>query len=285
MERHYITATEDDRGLRLDKFLVNHLTFLSRGRIREMINQGSVHINNTRVRKNSRTISPGDTVLIYIPAEMETRIDIGDIRIIHEEKGFIVVDKPSGLPADSTRYDVVNTLPGLLTKRYEHKQYIQTVHRLDAGTSGVMILSKMPSVTKLLNRQFSDKKVRKTYYALVMGRMKEPRGRIDGNLARNRHDPRKFKVVSHGGKPSVTDYTTEKTLEKMTLVKVNPLTGRTHQIRVHLAHIGYPLAGDWLYGDRTTANRLMLHASKISLIHPQTEKPMTFEAPLPDGFS
>lgn len=287
MKKRYITIKSSDNGQRLDKVIPTYLPDLSRGQARKLIDSGAVFVDGKRTRKNSRKILEGQTVIVTIASPIqgsdgETRPSL-DIEIIKEDKWYVVVSKPSGVPADETQSGWKGTLTDLLARAYNYK-YLQTVHRLDLGTSGVMILSKTPAATKDLNRQFRERLVRKRYTALVDGVICDDRKTIINHLGRNPDDPRKFTSVASGGKRAVTHFTVETRFNDATLVTVKIETGRTHQIRVHLSEYGHSILGDSIYGSRRST-RLMLHASELELTCPRLGKPLHLRAPLPDEFS
>ncbi|HLD30109.1 MAG TPA: RluA family pseudouridine synthase, partial [bacterium] len=160
------------------------------------------------------------------------------------------------------------------------------VHRLDKETSGVIVVARTPQAQNFLARQFQEKKVKKRYLALVEGHMHNREGTVDAPLYRDPADRKRFTVLPYKdlARESKTLYEVRGYVGGFTLLDVTPLTGRTHQIRVHLAHIGFPIAGDAVYGKRGIFPRQMLHARQISFIHPDTLEEVTFEAPLPEDF-
>lgn len=200
--------------------------------------------------------------------------------ILYEDDALLFVNKPAGIVVQRG-YDAEE--PVLLEAAMEHTQPLFLMQRLDRGTSGVMFFSKLASINANLTRQFEKKRIRKRYLALTEGELGE-RQTIDAPLIRI--GPISFGTsfgVNDGGKRAITIVTPIRATTRGSLVAVDLLTGRTHQIRVHLAAIGHPLAGDWLYGQRNEA-RPMLHARELSMTHPLTNEPLRVAAALPDDF-
>ncbi len=236
------------------------------------------------------------------------------IEIIHEDRGLLVLDKPTGMVVNRSQTTKEKTLQDYLDDYLGLESYDVTdksssgsnykkvpieeifhrrsglVHRLDKGTSGVILTAKTPEVLKELMQQFKSRSIEKEYFALVHGKLKDPRVEIRAPIARNPRSRTKFAVVE-GGKEAVTIVEMEKFKEKYSLVKVSPKTGRTHQIRVHLAALNHPVVGDLNYAskgtrkeDRKKFGRMMLHAYQIQFIHPMSSKKMTSVADLPSEF-
>ncbi|MEA2338185.1 MAG: rRNA synthase [Thermoanaerobaculia bacterium] len=196
--------------------------------------------------------------------------------ILYEDDALLFVNKPAGIVVQRG-YDAEE--PVLFEVASEHTQPLFLMQRLDRGTSGVMFFSKLASINANLTRQFEKKRIRKRYVAIAEGELGE-RQTIDAPLIRI--GPISF-GVGDGGKRAVTIVTPLRATSRGSLVAVDLLTGRTHQIRVHLAAIGHPLAGDWLYGQRNEA-RPMLHARELSMTHPLTNEPLRVSAPIPNDF-
>ena len=196
--------------------------------------------------------------------------------ILYEDDALLFVNKPAGIVVQRG-YDADE--PVLLETAMAYTQPLFLMQRLDRGTSGVMFFSKLASINANLTRQFEQKRIRKRYVAICEGELGE-RQTIDAPLIRI--GPISFGAGA-GGKRAITIVTPLRATPRGSLVAVDLMTGRTHQIRVHLAAIGHPLAGDWLYGERNEA-RPMLHARELSMTHPLTNEPLRVEAPLPDDF-
>ncbi len=195
------------------------------------------------------------------------------MEIIYENSDLLVVNKPPGLVVDRSTIQTDNRL---------------AVHRLDRDTSGLLLFAKTTEALENLQRQFKERKVKKGYLALVHGRPKHPSGVVDASIGRAPKGVGKF-VVVEGSRDSVTEYSTKKHLENYTLLDVKPLTGRTHQIRVHLKSIGHPVVGDKLYAsrkqireDKKWCPRQFLHAYRLGFEHPRTGEWLSFEVDLPE---
>ncbi|HEV7571329.1 MAG TPA: RluA family pseudouridine synthase [Thermoanaerobaculia bacterium] len=196
--------------------------------------------------------------------------------ILYEDEALLFVNKPAGIVVQRG-YDADE--PVLLETAMEHTQPLFLMQRLDRGTSGVMFFSKLASINANLTRQFEQKRIRKRYVAICEGELRE-RQTIDAPLIRI--GPISF-GVGYGGKRAITIVTPLRATPRGSLIAIDLLTGRTHQIRVHLAAIGHPLAGDWLYGQRNEA-RPMLHARELSMTHPLKNEPLRVAAAVPDDF-
>jgi 23S rRNA pseudouridine1911/1915/1917 synthase len=198
------------------------------------------------------------------------------VDILYEDEALLFVNKPAGIVVQRG-YDADE--PVLLETAMEHTQPLFLMQRLDRGTSGVMFFSKLASINANLTRQFEQKRIRKRYVAICEGELRE-RQTIDAPLIRI--GPISF-GVGYGGKRAITIVTPLRATPRGSLIAIDLLTGRTHQIRVHLAAIGHPLAGDWLYGQRNEA-RPMLHARELSMTHPLKNEPLRVAAAVPDDF-
>jgi RluA family pseudouridine synthase len=203
-------------------------------------------------------------------------VDAASLDILYEDSALLFVNKPAGIVVQRG-YDAEE--PVLLEVAMHHTQPLFLMQRLDRGTSGVMFFSKLASINANLTRQFEGKRIRKRYVAICEGELREKQT-IDAPLIRI--GPISF-GVGDGGKRALTIVTPLRATPVGSLVAVDLLTGRTHQIRVHLAAIGHPLAGDWLYGQRNEV-RPMLHARELSMTHPLTNEPLRVAAPVPEDF-
>lgn len=202
--------------------------------------------------------------------------------ILYQDKDIMVINKPSGLLSvpgrDPAFHDSVYSR---IKAEYPHSQI---VHRLDMATSGVMVVALIRSAERELKRQFHDRETRKTYYARVAGHVKYEAGSIDYPLICDWPNRPKQKVDHHVGKPSLTHYEVISKAQRSTLVKLTPITGRSHQLRVHMMALGHPILGDGFYADalaKSLAPRLLLHAAQLTLTHPYTRESMTFESTVP----
>ena len=285
-----VKKSEDER---LDKFLVSQFPQQSRSRLQELIKQGCVQVNGQVTTKTGHLLEVGQNVTIKIPEAVPSGLIPEDIplEIIFENKDLAVINKPAGMVVHPAAGHATGTLvqaalaaiPDLQGIGGEERPGI--VHRLDKETSGLIVLAKNEEAHRWLQDQFRLRKVKKVYLALVDGKPPTPTGRIEAEIARDPSHRKQMAVVSAGrGRPAVTEYLTLEQYDQHTLIEAHPLTGRTHQIRLHLAFLGCPIVGDTVYGRKKSSielNRHFLHAAKISIIFPGEKEPHTFEAPLP----
>ncbi len=288
--------TVEVSGGRLDRHLVAVLPDLSRTAIQRLITEGQVTVNGLPARPAYK-VRTGDEICVRIPTPRPTTLEAEAIPldVLYEDEDIIVVNKPPGIivhpGAGHPSGTLVNALlahcPDLRGVGGELRPGI--VHRLDRETSGVLVVAKCDRALRVLQRQFKARTVRKRYVALVVGHVPQVDGLIDAPIARHPVHRKKMAVSVHG-KPARTrwhilDVLQDEDGHAYTLVEVILLTGRTHQIRVHFAWLGYPVVGDRVYGFRhatLTAPRHFLHARDLTLRHPTTGEVMTFSAPLPD---
>jgi len=304
--------TADVPWPRLDHFLVARLEGLSRTRIQHLIKAGMVRVDGETVYKTREPLAGGEQIQVDQPAPEEAaHLAPEDIPldVLYEDDQIIVLNKPAGLVTHPGSGVHRGTLVNGLIGRYKHLSERNSrlrpgiVHRLDKYTSGVMVVARTGAAHLHLARQFERREVQKTYLALVWGAPPDT-GKLETNLVRDPHNRLAFRASPAGrrGRPAVTAYRALEHFHGFTLLEVRPRTGRTHQIRVHLAHLGYPVFGDALYrGVRPSANiapelrdvaarlrqvlhRQALHAFSLAFTHPATKETMTFEAPLPDDF-
>lgn len=212
-----------------------------------------------------------------------------DIPILFEDKELLVINKPPGVVVNRAITVKEKTVEDWMKDTYHsHLDRGGIVHRIDKETSGILLIAKTPEVFFKIQEQFKERAVKKTYLALVHGKLVPEEGEIRAPVGRLPWNPERFGIIPEG-KEAITKYKVVKTWDKMSLVELYPETGRTHQIRVHLKYINHPIIGDYLYAGRKTARddrilvgRVMLHAWKISFQHPTTAQHIAFEAPIPD---
>ncbi len=282
---------ERDAG-RLDRFLAERCADLSRSRIQRLIAEGAVAVDGRRPAAAYR-LRAGSRVAIRVPPPSPThmRAQSIPIAVLHEDDYLLVVDKPAGMAAhpgaghpDST---LVNALLGMRLDIGSVGGALRPgiVHRLDKDTSGLMVVAKTDRAHAALTAQFRDRSVRKGYLALVAGAPEPPAAIIDAPIGRDPDDRKRMAVVDDG-KPATTTYRTIERFAGCAYLDVRPKTGRTHQIRVHLASIGCPVVGDATYG-RADARigRQFLHAATLEFEHPASGRRTRFERPLPDELS
>jgi len=287
------TATPADAGGRLDRWLCRCLPELSRSRIQQLIKSGHVTACGRPVKAHQKPVA-GTAVHISIPDPEALDLTAEDIplNVIYEDADIIVVNKQAGMVVHPAAGHYSGTLVNALLGRCRDlpgiggKMRPGIVHRLDKGTSGALVAAKTERAMAGLARQFKDRAVRKEYLALVWGRPRETRARIETSIGRSRRDRKKMSVNPVAGRNAVTNYETVEVFKRLALLRVRIETGRTHQIRVHLAHLGCPVVGDCDYGGRRgelpqEAERPMLHAERLAFDHPASGKRREFVAPLP----
>jgi 23S rRNA pseudouridine1911/1915/1917 synthase len=292
--RHEFVVGEEVGDQRLDRWLATQLRDYSRSQIQHWIEDGNVLINRQTVKPSSRLMS-GSQVVVEIPDAKESLKPMEvPLTILYQDEDLIVVDKPIGLVVHpGANIDEGTLVQGLLYLKCPLSQGSSperpgVVHRLDKETSGVIVLAKNDEAQQSLMDQFQEREVKKTYLALVHGRFEESSGRIEADLGRDlRHAPHR-KIRLHGGKSAITEFEVLKEIEDLSLLLVKPITGRTHQIRIHLAAIDHWVVGDSIYGkkrlDPAGTSRMMLHAWKIKFTHPRTGVSLEFTGPLPPEF-
>lgn len=287
--------SRDHAGARLDHFLSAEIPRLSRSRIQGLIKSGHIRLNN-RPAKPGAKIKAGDRVAVEEPPVEPATTEAENIplHVLHEDADLIVLDKPAGLvvhpAAGNWSHTLVNALlfhcPALSGIGGEQRPGI--VHRLDKETSGCIVIAKNDAAHQALSRQFAGRKVLKVYLALAAGILKKKSGTVETAIGRHPVHRKKMAVVeSARGRHAKTDYRVLRETAGASLVECTLHTGRTHQIRVHLKHLGHPLLGDKLYGEKKSAAafpRQMLHAWKLGFFHPRTAQWMQFEAPIPKDF-
>lgn len=291
---HEITASEEDNRQRLDMVLVRHLHHLSRSKIQSLVKSGRVTLDGKPVR-SSDEVQTGNLFLIEEEAPKPpagARPEDIPLEILHEDADLLVVNKPAGMVvhigAGHEEGTLVNALlhhgGALSSGSEEHRPGI--VHRLDKETSGCIVVAKNDQTHAALSAQFADRQVKKTYLAIIRGRPRHTKGTID--LAIGRHPVQRQKMTPRrppSGRDAETDYELLAIRDGWSLVACMPRTGRTHQIRVHLQHLGHPIAGDPLYGKRDHFERHLLHAWKLEFTHPQSGESIRCTAPVPEDFA
>lgn len=275
---------EISRAERLDQYVVRHKPSFSRGFATRIIEEGNVLVNGETQLKAGYKIRPDDSIEITYDETAQPAIPEIELPVIYEDDDCVVIDKPVGLLTHSKgtfnpEATVSTWLRGRMSAMSGERAGI--VHRLDRATSGVMICAKTPEALLWLQKQFSQRKVKKSYVAVVAGVMKEPEAVIDMPIERNPKKPQTFRVGANG-KSAQTAYRVLKTDGKLSLVELNPTTGRTHQLRVHLEQLGHPIVGDTFYGG-PAADRLFLHARSLEITLPNRQR-KTFEVPVPPEF-
>ena len=288
-----IIVEEEMDGERLDAFLAEQVEQLSRSAVKNLINEGQVLVNGAK-QKASYHVREGDEISIEIPEPQVLELKPRDIplEIIYQDEDLAVINKPKGLvvhPAHGNwDYTMVNALLYHIKDLSGINGQIRPgiVHRLDKDTSGVMVVAKNDVAHRSLAAQIKEHSIKREYIALVHGTIKENLGTIDAPIGRSKVDRKKMAVIADG-RPAVSNYQVLERYHNYTLVKVELLTGRTHQIRVHFAYIKHPVVGDPLYGSgkkHFNMDSQALHAHLLGFNHPRTGKYLEFTSPLPEYF-
>ena len=261
---------EKPEKIRLDHMMVKIYKSYNRSTIQKFIESGFVTVDGELAKKPNQKFEEGVKIDLQVPEGLKNA-DV-KLKVIYEDDNVMVVNKPAGLLSEAKgEYCPEKTLA----------DFGFVAHRLDRDTSGVMILAKSEEVQKFLKRQFQDRKVHKTYYAIVSGRPKLDEARIDLPMARDIKRPTTFRVDPNG-KEAETFYKVLKSDDKHSLVELRPTSGRTHQLRVHMKYLGHPILGDPVYGEEK-ADRLYLHAGSLEITLPGGVRKV-FESPLPKEF-
>ncbi|MGL4451476.1 MAG: RluA family pseudouridine synthase [Sarcina sp.] len=293
MEAKEIIVDELGNGIRADKYLSDVLTDLSRNFIKNLFDQGNVLINDVKV-KSKHKLKVNDKISLSIPELEELKVEAENIPldIIYEDEDIIVVNKPKGMVVHPAVGNYTGTLVNALLYHCKDLSGINgvarpgIVHRIDKDTSGILVVAKNDNAHNELAKQFKDHSIKREYFAIVEGRMGKEEGTIDAPLARHAKDRLKYAVVQ-GGKRAVTHYKTMEVYNSCSLVKCNLETGRTHQIRVHMAFISHPLLGDTIYGlkrQKIVKTGQALHAKNLGFTHPRTKEYVEFNSELPVYF-
>jgi len=282
-----------EAGRRFDHFLTGKLEGLSRSRIQAVIRKGGALLNG-RPTKASEPVSEGDVVSWrqpeVVPCDTASPEDI-PLDILYEDDWLIVLNKPAGMVVHPGAGNEHGTMVSALLHHCGSLSQVGgverpgIVHRLDKETSGCLVVAKNDAAHQSLSEQFAGREVRKTYLALVAGAPRYRTGVVNAPIARH-HIHRQKMAISRNdrGREAVTEYRLLSSAGGRSLIECKPRTGRTHQIRVHLKHLGCPILGDPLYGKRGDFPRHMLHAWKLQFFHPADRRPLTFEAPPPPEF-
>ncbi len=281
----------DTGGQRLDVFLAGAVPEVSRSHWKTLIQEGLVTVNGTPCKPNHK-LRAGDEVCWSLPEEVPREPQPEDIPIdiLCEDDAVLVLNKPPGLVVHPAVGNESGTLVNALLFHdplFRNLERAGIVHRLDKDTSGVMVVAKSEAAMAELQRQFKARETKKEYLALVWGHP-PPSGRIETLIGRHPKHRQKMAVLEEGGREAVSNFQTLEQFAEVSLVQVGIETGRTHQIRVHLAHLGHSVVGDAGYGRARknklplTPDRQMLHAARLEFVHPTTGKRLSFEAPLFD---
>ena len=293
MERIQAKVDSESAGTRLDQFLVRH-SGLTRSRCVQLIEEGHAAIDGESVLKAGYRLKDAQEVVLDIPDARPAQVIAQDIpiAILYQDADIAVIDKPCGMVVHPAAGNEDGTLVNALLYHLDGLSGIGgelrpgIVHRLDKDTSGLLIVAKNDRAHLSLCEQFKARTMEKHYLAVALGRFSKESGRIDAPIARHPVDRKRMAVVADG-RESHTEYRVIESLKGASYLDVHLLTGRTHQIRVHMQHIGHPLLGDAIYGAKhptVKIPRLMLHAHTLRITHPSSGKIMEFCAPVPDDF-
>lgn len=287
-----LKATIKEEKGRIDKVLTALFADHSRSQVQQWLKDGAVSVNGEPVKANYK-VKSADAIVVEVPEPEELEIVAEDlpIEIVYEDDDVAVVNKPQGMVVHPSAGHARGTLVNALMYHMKNLSSINgvirpgIVHRIDKDTSGLLMIAKNDQAHEALAQQLKDKTSLRKYIALVHGVIPHEKGTINAPIGRSKVD-RKMQAIREDGKPAVTHFTVLERFENFTLVELQLETGRTHQIRVHMKYIGYPLAGDPVYGPKKTlkGNGQFLHAKLLGFTHPQTNERMTFEAPLPEVF-
>jgi 23S rRNA pseudouridine1911/1915/1917 synthase len=277
-------------GERVDKYVAQEVPSLSRSRVKQLIDAELLSVNGIVVKASHR-VEEGDHLILRVPQVEEVHLvpEHMPLRVVYEDNDLVVVDKTADLVVHPAPGHERGTLANALLARYpglpvDDEGRPGIVHRLDKDTSGLILVARNEEARRDLQDQFKAGQVNKVYLALVQGRVEPGSGIIDAPIGRDPRERKRMAVVRHGGRQSVTEYRVLEQLGDFALLEVRPRTGRTHQIRVHLAFIGHPVVGDVVYGyrkQRLSVKRQFLHAHRLGFRLPSSGQPMELTSDLP----
>lgn len=286
-------VTEEHAKMRLDKYVTEVADDISRNRIQSLIEDGKVLVNGIKGKANYK-VKLGEEIILQLEDDKELDVEAEDIPldIRYEDEDVIVINKPKGMVVHPANGNQSGTLVNALLYHVKDLSGINgvlrpgIVHRIDKDTTGLLIVAKNDIAHASLSKQLQTKSVNRLYYALVHGVIPHDFGTIDAPIGRDSKDRQKMCVTSTNSKDARTHFKVIERFKEYTLVECRLETGRTHQIRVHMQYIGYPVVGDEKYSYRKTmkTNGQLLHAHQLSFIHPRTNEQVTVEAPLPKIF-
>ena len=292
MEKTVLKIEIENKGERLDKFILSSLSNLSRTRIQNLIEEGNILVNSEEV-KSGYKLRIDDKVEVSIPElkEIDVKPEKIDLDVVFEDEDLIVINKAQGMithPGSGIENGtLVNALLHHCKKSLSGINGVLRpgiVHRLDKETSGLIIVCKNDESHTNIAKQFHDRTLEKYYYAIVLGKVKFTQGKINKPIGRDKNQRHKMAIVQDG-KDAVTHWNILKTFDNYTFIECKLETGRTHQIRVHMASIGHPIVGDKTYGKKNDKSSMMLHAYKIKFIHPRTKKKIELHTDIPERFN
>ncbi len=287
-QKHLLTVEAESE--RLDRYLASHLPQLSRSRLQALIRDDLVRVNG-RPEKPALRLKAGDVLEVVVPPPIavELEAEAMPLEVVYQDADLLVVDKPAGLTVHPgpghPRHTLVNAILALCSDLSGIGGELRPgiVHRLDKDTSGLMVVAKNDAAHQSLSRQLKERTVDKGYLALVVGTPHPPEGVIEAPIGRDPIHRQRMAVVP-GGRAAVTRYRVREVLGGFSLLDLKPATGRTHQIRVHLASVGHPIVGDLVYSRQRAPflDRQFLHACSLAFRHPTTGELLAFTSPLPE---
>jgi 23S rRNA pseudouridine1911/1915/1917 synthase len=305
-EQVRIIVPAGEHRKRIDVYLTHQIENATRSKVQYAIVSGMVLVNG-KVVKPSHQLSPNDIIDVTFPRppRMEAKPEEIPLDVVYEDESLLIINKPAGMVTHPAYGNYTGTLVNALLHHCNRLSKINTelrpgiVHRLDKDTTGLMVVAKTDAAHAFLAKQFSKRTIDREYWVIVWGRFKKVKGTIEANLGRSKRDRKKV-AVTEDGKSAVTEYEVLKEYEYLSLVRLHLKTGRTHQIRVHLTHIGHPVFGDPTYNGRSNTwnglsgkksqqagnllkliSRQALHAKTIGFIHPASKEFMKFDSELP----
>lgn len=295
MEIIQIYVDEEDDLERLDAYVAKEIDEVSRSYVQKLIKDGLVYVNDKQV-KSSYLVKEGDSIKVELPQPKILEIIPEDlpIDIVYEDKDVVIINKSQNMVVHPAPGNYSGTLVNALLFHIDNLSSINgvirpgIVHRLDKDTSGMLIVAKNDKAHRILSEELKMRNIKRVYTALVHGVLSNDEGRIDAPIGRHAKDRKKMTVTKNNSKDAITHYKVLDRYNKYTLVEVKLETGRTHQIRVHMAHINHPVVGDPVYSNgknEFSLDKQMLHATKLGFIHPSSEEYMKFEIDLPEYFN
>lgn len=294
MEETILIVDKESENNRIDKYLAEVFNGKSRSYIQGLIEKENIKVNGKSIKSNYK-VKENDEILIVMPEALELEVEAEDIPldILYEDNDVIVINKPQGMVVHPAPGNYTKTLVNALLYHCKDLSTINgvirpgIVHRIDKDTTGVLVVAKNDESHNFLSKQLQTHSMKREYIALVEGRLKEDKGTINKPIGRNKKDRLKMGIVDDG-KRAVTHYEVLERYKNTTLIKCVLETGRTHQIRVHMASIGHPLVGDEVYGFKKQRFKLkgqVLHAKTLGFIHPKTKEYMEFTTNLPEYYN
>ena len=308
MRQHQIIVTGNQRAERLDSFVSRKIVNLSRSRVQQLLEKEMILVNHKPVTKSYK-VKPHDVidVTLPIPEKVEMKAEDIPLNIVYEDPDILVVNKPAGMVVHPAFSNWTGTMVNALLHHVQDLSGINgklrpgIVHRIDKETSGLLLVAKHDKAHRFLGNLFKSHRIEREYWTIVWGKLKKKKGTIETLIGRSPKDRKKFAVVKEG-KIAITHYEVIAAYDFLSLVKLHLETGRTHQIRVHMAHLGHPVFGDKTYGGDNVnlagtdkkkkqaakilekMQRQALHAKTLGFVHPMTKRNVTFDSDMPDDF-